>query len=85
MMFYQYIILQDTCTGFLLGGIGELNSKRHPNFLVVNKGMAQIPQYRREERERECLHTLCKWSWILESLFILCSSDVFHCVAVNDE
>ena len=29
---------QDTCTGFLLGGIGELNSKRQPNFLVVNKG-----------------------------------------------
>ena len=30
-------ILQDTCTGFLLGGIGELNKKREPNFLVVSK------------------------------------------------
>ena len=29
--------LQDTCTGFLLGGIGELNKKREPNFLVVDK------------------------------------------------
>ncbi|KAL5508991.1 hypothetical protein EMCRGX_G004265 [Ephydatia muelleri] len=28
---------QDTCTGFLLGGIGELNSKRQPNFMVVDK------------------------------------------------
>ena len=28
---------QDTCTGFLLGGIGELNKKREPNFLVVDK------------------------------------------------
>ncbi|XP_003389062.1 PREDICTED: V-type proton ATPase subunit F-like [Amphimedon queenslandica] len=28
---------EDTCTGFLLGGIGEYNAKRHPNFLVVNK------------------------------------------------
>uniref|UniRef100_UPI00358F3CBB V-type proton ATPase subunit F n=1 Tax=Myxine glutinosa TaxID=7769 RepID=UPI00358F3CBB len=28
---------QDTCTGFLLGGIGELNKHRKPNFLVVEK------------------------------------------------
>jgi V-type H+-transporting ATPase subunit F len=28
---------EDTCTGFLLGGIGEYNAKRHPNFLVVTK------------------------------------------------
>ena len=33
----QIFFLQDTCTGFLLGGIGELNKKREPNFLVVNK------------------------------------------------
>ena len=30
---------QDTCTGFLLGGIGEINNKREPNFLVVDKGL----------------------------------------------
>ena len=29
---------EDTCTGFLLGGIGEINNKRKPNYLVVNKG-----------------------------------------------
>uniref|UniRef100_A0A8C7M1R1 V-type proton ATPase subunit F n=1 Tax=Oncorhynchus kisutch TaxID=8019 RepID=A0A8C7M1R1_ONCKI len=28
---------EDTCTGFLLGGIGELNKNRSPNFLVVEK------------------------------------------------
>lgn len=28
---------EDTCTGFLLGGIGELNKNRKPNFLVVEK------------------------------------------------
>ncbi|CAG0918762.1 unnamed protein product [Notodromas monacha] len=28
---------EDTCVGFLLGGIGELNKNRHPNFLVVDK------------------------------------------------
>ncbi|CAD5119635.1 DgyrCDS8229 [Dimorphilus gyrociliatus] len=28
---------EDTCTGFLLGGVGELNKHRHPNFLVVSK------------------------------------------------
>uniref|UniRef100_A0A8C6QPQ4 V-type proton ATPase subunit F n=1 Tax=Nannospalax galili TaxID=1026970 RepID=A0A8C6QPQ4_NANGA len=28
---------EDTMTGFLLGGIGELNKNRHPNFLVVEK------------------------------------------------
>ncbi|XP_002733161.1 V-type proton ATPase subunit F-like, partial [Saccoglossus kowalevskii] len=27
----------DTCTGFLLGGIGELNKSRRPNFMVVEK------------------------------------------------
>ena len=27
-----------TCTSFLLGGIGELNSKRQPNFFVLDKG-----------------------------------------------
>lgn len=32
------IVAQDTCTGFLLGGIGEMNAKRQPNFLVVDKG-----------------------------------------------
>ncbi|KAM7159581.1 V-type proton ATPase subunit F-like [Molossus nigricans] len=26
---------EDTVTSFLLGGIGELNKNRHPNFLVV--------------------------------------------------
>uniref|UniRef100_A0A8I5N6M0 Uncharacterized protein n=1 Tax=Papio anubis TaxID=9555 RepID=A0A8I5N6M0_PAPAN len=28
---------QDTMTGFLPGGIGELNENYHPNFLVVKK------------------------------------------------
>ncbi|XP_064644291.1 V-type proton ATPase subunit F-like [Lineus longissimus] len=28
---------EDTCTGFLLGGIGEMNKSRQPNFLVVDK------------------------------------------------
>merc|ERR1712154_706596 len=27
---------EDTCVGFLLGGIGEMNKNRQPNFLVVN-------------------------------------------------
>ena len=52
MIFNVYVAFyfpQDTCTGFLLGGIGEINNKRQPNFLVVNKGMAS---YRIEGRER---------------------------------
>ncbi|GAB1610155.1 V-type proton ATPase subunit F-like [Argonauta hians] len=28
---------EDTCVGFLLGGIGELNKNRQQNFMVVNK------------------------------------------------
>ncbi|CAM1293059.1 Uncharacterised protein g620 [Pycnogonum litorale] len=28
---------EDTCVGFLLGGIGEINKSRQPNFLVVDK------------------------------------------------
>lgn len=28
---------QDTCVGFLLGGIGEINKNRQPNFFVVDK------------------------------------------------
>ncbi len=34
--------IQDTCTGFLLGGIGEINDKRQKNFLVVTKGNSFI-------------------------------------------
>ncbi|XP_031999789.1 V-type proton ATPase subunit F [Hylobates moloch] len=30
---------EDTVTGFLLGGIGELNKNCHPYFLVVEKDM----------------------------------------------
>lgn len=28
---------EDTCTGFLLGGIGELDKQRKPNYLLVDK------------------------------------------------
>lgn len=28
---------EDTCVGFLLGGIGEMNKARKPNFMVVDK------------------------------------------------
>ncbi|XP_071943490.1 V-type proton ATPase subunit F-like [Antedon mediterranea] len=28
---------EDTCTGFLLGGIGEMNKSRQPNFKVIEK------------------------------------------------
>ncbi|KAK8781096.1 hypothetical protein V5799_017563 [Amblyomma americanum] len=28
---------EDTCVGFLLGGIGEINKQRQPNFKVVDK------------------------------------------------
>ncbi|CAI8053679.1 V-type proton ATPase subunit F [Geodia barretti] len=31
---------EDTCTGFLLGGVGEMDAKRQPNFLVVRKETA---------------------------------------------
>ena len=34
--------LKDTCTGFLLGGIGEINAKRQKNFLVVTKGKLSL-------------------------------------------
>ncbi|XP_053408541.1 V-type proton ATPase subunit F-like isoform X2 [Mercenaria mercenaria] len=37
MKLHTLTIVKDTCTGFLLGGIGEINKKREPNFLVVNK------------------------------------------------
>ena len=28
---------KDTCTGFLLGGIGDRNLKRETNFMIVDK------------------------------------------------
>ncbi|XP_030767368.1 V-type proton ATPase subunit F [Sitophilus oryzae] len=31
---------EDTCVGFLLGGVGEINKNRHPNFMVVDKNTA---------------------------------------------
>ncbi len=29
--------MQDTVCGFLMGGVGELDKTRRPNFLVVDK------------------------------------------------
>jgi len=34
-------LMQDTCTGFLLGGVGELDKNRRPNFCVVDKSKKQ--------------------------------------------
>ena len=31
---------EDTCVGFLLGGVGEINKHRQPNFMVVDKNTA---------------------------------------------
>lgn len=36
---------KDTCVGFLLGGVGEINKNRHPNFMVVDKSMFNIDFY----------------------------------------
>lgn len=33
---------KDTCVGFLLGGVGEINKNRHPNFMVVDKSKYMI-------------------------------------------
>ncbi|NXK69840.1 VATF ATPase, partial [Sylvietta virens] len=37
---------EDTVTGFLLGGVGELDKHRRPNFLVVERGgsLAEIEE-----------------------------------------
>lgn len=35
--FPRFARVQDTCVGFLLGGVGEINKNRHPNFMVVDK------------------------------------------------
>ncbi|KAH0616551.1 hypothetical protein JD844_027745 [Phrynosoma platyrhinos] len=37
---------EDTVTSFLLGGVGELDKHRRPNFLVVEKetGLAKIEE-----------------------------------------
>uniref|UniRef100_A0ACB8FLU0 V-type proton ATPase subunit F n=2 Tax=Sphaerodactylus townsendi TaxID=933632 RepID=A0ACB8FLU0_9SAUR len=37
---------EDTVTGFLLGGVGELDKHRRPNFLVVEKdtGLTEIEE-----------------------------------------
>ncbi|KAK6182413.1 hypothetical protein SNE40_010113 [Patella caerulea] len=34
---------EDTCTGFVLGGIGEIDKNRRPNFLVVDKNTS-VPE-----------------------------------------
>jgi hypothetical protein len=39
----QYIFSQDTVTGFLLAGIGEVDIKRNSNFLVVNPSEHCMP------------------------------------------
>ncbi|XP_030330186.1 V-type proton ATPase subunit F [Strigops habroptila] len=46
---------EDTVTGFLLGGIGELDKHRKPNFLVVEKetSLAEIEEAFRSFLSRE--------------------------------
>lgn len=39
--------LQDTVTGFLLAGVGDVNAKRQANFLVVDKSTPAAPAVRR--------------------------------------
>lgn len=35
---------EDTCVGFLLGGVGEINKNRHSNFMVVDKSKFAIEE-----------------------------------------
>lgn len=35
--YLREFLVQDTCVGFLLGGVGEINKHRQPNFMVVDK------------------------------------------------
>ncbi|GAB0175410.1 V-type proton ATPase subunit F [Grus americana] len=46
---------EDTVTGFLLGGVGELDKHRKPNFLVVEKetSLAEIEETFRSFLNRE--------------------------------
>lgn len=46
---------EDTCVGFLLGGIGEINKHRQSNFLVVDKNtnMADIEEAFRKFVKRD--------------------------------
>ncbi|KAM8820980.1 V-type proton ATPase subunit F [Eudromia elegans] len=46
---------EDTVTGFLLGGVGELDKQRRPNFLVVEKetSVAEIEEAFRSFLSRE--------------------------------
>ena len=53
--------------GFLLGGIGEMNKNRHPNFMVVDKGaliyqVLHIPVYTKR---------LEAWSTVVELRYVL--------------
>lgn len=68
---------QDTCVGFLLGGVGEINKNRHPNFMVVDKSewthigwsSRLINNWRNfrhsSQRDRRLLQTLpeARWHW----------------------
>lgn len=38
LLLFFLLLLQDTCVGFVLGGIGEVNEHREANFMVVEKG-----------------------------------------------
>ena len=69
-------LLQDTCTGFLLGGVGEMNAKRQPNFLVVNKGIYHTLPYTEVHSSRLCRLLNTVWSVVVAlHLVELCSMD----------
>lgn len=36
------VLFKDTCVGFLLGGVGEINKHRQSNFMVVDKSKCYL-------------------------------------------
>ncbi len=57
---------EDTCVGFLLGGVGELNKNRKPNFMVV-------------DNDTPLSEIEVKYCWVGE-IFLLVTKPVLLCL-----
>ena len=60
---------EDTVTGFLMGGIGELSKERHPNFFVgknIKKMVRLVLNFRwwTKTQRRKTSKPTCEPSWL---------------------
>ncbi len=58
------VTMQDTVTGFLLAGIGEVNLRKQKNFMIVGKGVLVCVAHRCTARRALPQKVLMRCEWV---------------------